>query len=207
MQRVVIAILICLCAFITAPDGYGQEAGAVFQSPGVLNNQDRAEIVKSVLEHAIAHPVTTLNISWAEIVSSENMTESMLPEISGYEFRLLEPGTIEDRANRSGYMQYLVFSRMRADDGKINVEVCRVTIGTCFGWYSSSRCFNGVYRKESGSWTGELRPSLSKVITPTPLKLQLFRVKPTKHDKALQLTAIAYFSSNSVLQLDADRAP
>ena len=190
MQLVLIAIFICLCAFITAPDGYGrQEARTGFQSPSILSDQDQAEIVKSVLVHAIAHPVTTLNISWDEIVSSENMTESMLPEIAGYEFRLLEPGTIEERANSSGYMRYLVFSRMRADDGKVNIEVCRVVIGTCFGWYSSKRCFNGEYRKESGSWTGELRPSLAKVITPTPLLLQLFRVKPTKHDKALQLTA------------------
>jgi hypothetical protein len=49
---------------------------------------------------------------------------------------------------------------MKARDGKVNVQVCRVSVGTCFGRFSSSSCFNGEYRKESGSWTGELRPSL-----------------------------------------------
>jgi hypothetical protein len=111
MQRVVVAILISLGGSFSAPDDYGrQEARAEFQSSAMLNNQDQAEIVRSVLEHAIAHPVTTLNISWAEIVSSENMTESMLPEISGHKFELLEPGKIEEIANSSGYVRCLVFS-------------------------------------------------------------------------------------------------
>jgi hypothetical protein len=190
MQHVVIAILISLCAFITAPDGYGrQEARVGFQSSANLNNQDQAEIVKSMLKDAIAHPVTMFNVSWAEIVSSENMTASMLPEISGYKFELLEPSKIEEIANSSGSIEYLVFSRMRASEGKVNVGVCRVRVGTCFGWFSSSSCFNGEYRKESGSWTGELRPSLSSIVRPAHLRLRLEHFGPTKPNKALQLTA------------------
>jgi len=169
MQRVVVAILISLGGFISAPDGYARRvARAGFQS-SAINNQDQAEIVKSVLEHAISHPVTTFNISWAEILSSENMTESMLPKISGYKFELLEPGKIEGMANSSGYIQYLVFSGMRARDGKVHVEVCRVSVRTCWGRFSSRSCFIGEYRKESGSWTGELRRSLSTAVRPAPL--------------------------------------
>lgn len=127
-MRSVVAILISLCAFITAPDGYRrQEVKAASQSQSVLNDQDQAEIIKSVVEHAIANPVTTFNISWTETVSSENMTESMLPKISGYRFSLVDPDKIIESANRSGYTQYLVFSRMRAWDGKVSVGVCRVT--------------------------------------------------------------------------------
>ena len=95
MQRVVITILISLCAFITAPDGYGRQNARVgSQSSGVLSEKDQAEIVKSVLEHAIANPVTTFSVSWTEFVSSENLTSSMLPNIFGYKFELLEPGKI-----------------------------------------------------------------------------------------------------------------
>jgi len=166
MQLLGMAILISLCVFISSPDGYGsQEAKAGAQSSTILTNQDQAEIVKSALERAIADPITTLNISWTEIVSSENMTESMLPRISGYEFELLEPGKIKELANRSGNIRYLVFSPMKARGGKVNVEVCRISVGTCFGWFSLSSCFKGEYRKESGSWTGELRPSVRPAVT------------------------------------------
>jgi hypothetical protein len=168
MQIVGMAILISLSVFVSSPDAYGfQEFKAGSQSSTILTNQDRAEIVKSVLERAIADPITNFTVSWTEIVSSENMTESMLPKIAGYEFELLEPGKINELANRSGSMRYLVFSSMKGRNGKVNVEVCRVGIVTCFGWVSSSSCFKGEYRNESGLWTGELRPS-RPAVSPAP---------------------------------------
>ncbi|HWN11068.1 MAG TPA: hypothetical protein VNO50_17650 [Pyrinomonadaceae bacterium] len=183
------AISISLCVFISSPDGYGcQEARAGAQSSNILNNKDQAEIVKSVLEQAIADPITTFNISWTEIVSAENMTESMLPRISGYEFELLEPGKIKELTNRSGNIRYLVFSPMKGKDGKVNVEVCRVSVGTCFGWFSSTSCFKGEYRKESGSWTGELRRSVPPIVRPAPRGLPQ-HFGPPKSNQALQLTA------------------
>ena len=170
-QRVLIAILISVCALIAVPTHGSQAITAASQSPINLGNQDQAEIVKAVMEDAIAHPLTSFNLLWTELVSSENLSVENLPEVSGHKFRLLDLDKIEEMADRSGSMSYLVFNRFRAKDGKVNVEVCRVTIGTCFGWFSSSSCFNGDFREESGSWTGELRPSLAKkVVRPTPLR-------------------------------------
>jgi len=172
LRRLLIAILIFLCAVIAVPTSRSQAIKTASPTLANLSNQDQAEIVQAVLENAIANPVTTFNVSWTEIVSSENLTVGMLPEISGHKFQLLAPHEIEERADHSGFMRYLVFSRIRATDYKVNVEVCRVTIGTCFGWVTSSSCFNGDFRiTQSGTWTGELRPSLAKkIVRPVPLR-------------------------------------
>jgi hypothetical protein len=186
-RRVVVTILISLAWFTSAPDSHGrQDAIGRFESSAILNNQDRAEIVKSVLEQVIADPVTTFIISRAEILSSENMTESLLPQISGYKFELLEPSKIEEIANSSGSIRYLVFSSMKARDEKVNVAVCRVIVITCWGRFSSNTCFSGEYSKASGSWTGVLKPTIS--FGPTTRKPVVTLGIPTKPNKLLYLT-------------------
>lgn len=148
-RRVLVTILIFLGWFTNVPNGHSrQEPRNSFESSAILNNRYQAEIVKSVLEQAIADSVK-LNISRAEILSSENMTESMLPQISGYKFKVLEPSKIEEIANNSGSIEYLVFSRMKVRDEKANVTICRVRVNTCFGRLSSSSCFTGEYSKAS----------------------------------------------------------
>jgi hypothetical protein len=168
-KLVVVALLISLSSFTGAAAGdYHQRPRFEFQSSAFINDQDLAEIVQAVIGHAIAHPVTTFSISRTESVSSENMKGSMLPKIAGYEFELVDPGKIEERANSSGNMRYLVFSVMKARHGEVKLQVCRVSLSTCWGQFSSSNCFIGDYRKESGLWKGELRPTLSTVVKPAP---------------------------------------
>lgn len=170
-RRLLITILISLYAFIAVPTHGSQVMKTASLSSTNLSNQDQVEIVEAVMKDAIAHPLTSFNLWWTEFVSSENLTMEQLPEVSGHKFPLLDLDKIEELADRSGFMSYLVFNRFKEKDGQVNVQVCRVNINTCFGWFTSSSCFNGDFRKESGRWTGELRPSLSKkVVRPVPLR-------------------------------------
>ena len=137
----------------------------------VLSDDDKAEIVESVLEFESSAQSSAFE-NFRKL-SSDNIEFVEPSRISGHGFTLLPASEIRE-SKKDRVVRYMVFRRIYLRDGIVVVSLSRVIEGRpCFGpFFSSERNFTYEYQKNSGEWIGRL--------VTRPLQLSFSRKVATK---------------------------
>jgi hypothetical protein len=122
-----------------------------------LSNEDKSEIIESVLKQEAKAQSQVGEFRNIKILSSENIEFIEPSKILELGFILLGSAQINERKG-NGVIEYLVFRRLLSNDGKVTVTLSRVSEGhPCFGpAFLREQKFTYEYRNESGAWIGEL---------------------------------------------------
>ena len=129
-----------------------------------LTDEDRAEIVSQMLKREVARikeerakydkrrkGILTLTLS------TQNIRPSLVPNIPGVKFVLIEPEEIEKRIKEALGISYLAF-----DEFEVKGPVVKVSLSNAYRGAGRIRPFIYIkqnkyeYRKEDGKWVGKL---------------------------------------------------
>jgi len=133
-----------------------------------LSDSDRAEIVKWIIEEAIAGQQTvmfsnpTLASDKIIILSTAKIESIWVPSIAGHNFLLLKPEEIQNRANRKGDYMYWQFDQIRPRGSCVVVSISHVwaegtsSIETGQRTPLGESLFIYVFRRQSGKWIGKV---------------------------------------------------
>lgn len=129
-----------------------------------LTDEDRAEIVSQTLRREIAlikeERAKYEAPSKADLtlrLSTQNIKPSLVPDIPGVKFILLEPAEIEKRTKEGRGISYLAFVKF-----EVKGPVVMVSLSNAFRGMGRVRPFisirtnNYEYRREDGKWVGKL---------------------------------------------------
>jgi hypothetical protein len=129
-----------------------------------LTDEDRAEIVSQMLKREIARikeerakydkgrkGILTLTLS------TQNITPSLVPNIPGVKFVLIEPAEIEKRIKEALGISYLAFDTFEVKGPVVTVSLINADRGPgrvrAFVYIKQNKY---EYRKEDGKWVGKL---------------------------------------------------
>ena len=129
-----------------------------------LTDEDRAEIVSQMLKREIAR----INEERAKYerrrkgdltltLSTQNIKTSLVPNIPGVKFFLIEPEEVETRIKEARGISYLAFDKFEVKGPLVSVSLSNVDRGA-----GRIRTFIYIktneyeYRKEGGKWAGKL---------------------------------------------------
>lgn len=129
-----------------------------------LTDEDRAEIVSQTLKQEVAlikEERAKYEVpSKADLtlrLSTQNIKPSLVPDIPGVKFILLEPAEIEKRTKEGRGISYLAFVKF-----EVKGPVVMVSLSNAFRGMGRVRPFisirtnNYEYRREDGKWVGKL---------------------------------------------------
>lgn len=127
-----------------------------------LTDEDRAEIVSQTLKREIAlikeerskyerrKGILTLTLS------TQNIKPSLVPDIPGVKFILIEPEEIEKRIKEARGISYLAFDKFEVKGSVVMVSLSNVFRGAGrIRTFISIRTNKYEYRKEDGKWIGK----------------------------------------------------
>ena len=129
-----------------------------------LSDEDRAEIVSQMLKREIAR-IKEERSKYERrrkgdltlTLSTQNIKPSLVPEISGVKFFLIEPEEVEKRIKEARGISYLAFDKFEVKGPVVTVSLSNVDRGA-----GRIRAFIYIktneyeYRKEGGKWVGKL---------------------------------------------------
>lgn len=89
------------------------------------------------------------------IISTDNMSSTLLPKIDGYQFTLMKPKEIQKRQKKADRFRYL-----RVNEPKLQGRVVILWLGVierCGGLPCHSHSYQYVFEKIDGEWQGQIR--------------------------------------------------
>ena len=87
-------------------------------------------------------------------ISTENMSRGLLPNISGFEFKLMKPTEIRKRQKKADRFRYVFVSEF--DRGSRFVRLALGLSETCRGLPCHSHSYQYVFEKVEGKWQGRI---------------------------------------------------
>jgi hypothetical protein len=122
-----------------------------------LSNEEKAEIVESVLQLELEAQSSVGEFKYIRDLSSDNLEFLEPSRISRQGFILLNASQILN-LKKNRVVEYVVFKRIDLEDGVAVVVFSRISEGRpCFApAFSREQSFTYEYRKTSGEWTGRL---------------------------------------------------
>ena len=159
-------LLICAGPLRASPDlNVGAFRGDP-RAPGddlKLTDEDRAEIVSQTLKREIAlikeerskyERGRKGNLTLT--LSTQNIKPSLVPDIPGVKFILIEPEEIEKRIKEARGISYLAFDKFEVKGSVVMVSLSNVFRGAGrIRTFISIRTNKYEYRKEDGKWIGK----------------------------------------------------
>ena len=128
-----------------------------------LTDEDRAEIVNQMLSREIARLKEERSKyerrrkgNLTLTLSTQNIKPSLVPDIAGVKFILIEPEEIEKRIKEARGISYLAFDKF-----EVKGQVVKVSLSNVFRGAGRIRTFISIqtneyeYRKEDGKWSGK----------------------------------------------------
>ena len=129
-----------------------------------LTDEDRAEIVSQMLKREIAR-IKEERSKYERrrkgdltlTLSTQNIKPSLVPEIPGVKFFLIEPEEVEKRIKEARGISYLAFDKFEVKGPLVSVSLSNADRGA-----GRIRAFIYIkrneyeYRKEGGKWVGKL---------------------------------------------------
>ena len=132
------------------------------QSPEEISKDDKAEIVKLTLERAlVAKAIPDYNFIEKQdsfLLSKENLTTELIPQIEGITLVPLTPEEIKEIANgRGDYVYYFKFTEFKVEDSKVVVSLDNIPM---YAEKPTRLAFGGgftiEYVKQDGKWLGKV---------------------------------------------------
>jgi len=122
----------------------------------ILTKQDRAAIIQAVMELKLKSD-GPLKFSEYLVISTENMSPSLLPKIPGFQFKLMRPAEIrmrEKHAKPADRIRYLIMDELKDWNGRaLNFDLA--IIENCGGLPCHSHVYKYSFRKVDNKWQGE----------------------------------------------------
>jgi len=137
--------------------GYGCDE--ISEASGIVNDADKAEVVRLTLVQAISPKLRLLEQKQRDerlILSSRNIKPEWLKGVTGIRIRLLSEKEIQREADLHGDFLYMSFPEIRVRGECITVTVANSwAVGRHSRMvYLSGGGYTYEYRKELGKWTG-----------------------------------------------------
>ena len=126
-----------------------------------FTQEDKAELIKLSLERAIVEKkIPDYNIIEKQeyfLLSTENITTDLVPDIKGVNLILLTPEQIQERAeNRGDYVYYFWFTKFEVEDVKVRVSLDNIPM---YAKKPARLAFGGgfiiEFQKMEGKWVGK----------------------------------------------------
>ncbi len=162
---------LCASADLNA-SAYGDDITPKYKDRRALNSraqedlkptdEDRAEIVSQTLKREIAL-ITEERAKYERqrkgdltlTLSTQNIKPSLVPDIPGVKFILIEPGEIEKIIKEARGISYLAFDKFEVKGPVVTVLLSNVFRGAGrIRTFISIRTNKYEYRKEDGKWIG-----------------------------------------------------
>ena len=167
MRRIILPVVTALAIVCHSPTCFTQqnqpasaEQKQVAADDG-LKPEDKAELIKLSLERALVEKkIPDYNIIEKQetfLLSSENLTTDLVPQIKGYELVVLAPKQIQERAeSRGDYVYYFRFRKFEVQGAKVRVSLDNIPM---YAKKPSRLAFGGgftvEYQKIEDKWVGE----------------------------------------------------
>ena len=120
----------------------------------VLRRQDRAAIIQAVMELKLKTE-GPLKFSEYLIISTENMSPSLLPKIPGFHFKLMKPTEIRKRQQHAAKFRYLKMDELKVWNGRL-LKFDLVIIERCGGLPCHSHVYKYSFKKVDNKWQGQI---------------------------------------------------
>lgn len=126
-----------------------------------FTQEDKAEVIKLSLERALVQKkIPDYNIIEKQeffLLSTENITRELVPEIEGINLILLTPEQIQERAeSRGDYVYYFRFTKFEVEDAKVRVSLDNIPM---YAKKPTRLAFGGgftiEFQKIEGKWIGK----------------------------------------------------
>ena len=133
----------------------------VSERSGVVNDEDKAHVVRSTLTQAVSSKLSLLDQKQRDngvILSTENIKPEWVKEVAGIRISLMAQKQIRRKADREGDFLFLSFPEIRARGQCIAVTIANTwAVGRHSRTiYLSGGGYTYEYRKQSGKWIGKL---------------------------------------------------
>jgi hypothetical protein len=151
MNKLVSAILI-LVVVSGVVLAQGQQPSA-----NVLSDDDKANIIESVLDLELKTQALISDFANIRAVSSDNIEFIEPSRLSKHGFTLVEGRQLRE-SKQQNIVEYLTFRRIHLRDGVVTVVLSRVKEGRpCFGApFISERSYTYEFRQTVGGWVSQL---------------------------------------------------
>jgi len=130
---------------------------ACFSHPE-FTDKDRLEIIRLTLERAvIAAEVPDYHLIRDKqniILSTENITPDLVPQIPGVNFALIDQEQIQRMTHTEKYLSFLSFKEISYRQGKVIVKIVNTNMSRQSGLHAGSLIIE--YNKEKGKWIGRV---------------------------------------------------
>jgi|SRR5215475_17708 len=130
---------------------------ACFSHPE-FTDKDRLEIVRLTLERAvIAAEVPDYHLIRDKqniILSTENITPDLVPQIPGVNFALIDQEQIQRMAYAEKYLSFLSFKEISYRQGKVIVKIVNTNMSRQSGLHAGVLIIE--YNKEKSKWIGRV---------------------------------------------------
>jgi hypothetical protein len=123
------------------------------QSPVVLSVADKAAIIQSAMEIKLEREGPQKFADYV-VFSADNMTTDLLPNISGFRFRLMSDRLIQRNARRRLHFRWLRSSGF-SNDGDV-VLFNLAILERCGGLPCHAHLYKYAFTKTNGEWRGKL---------------------------------------------------
>ena len=129
-----------------------------------LTDEDRAEIVSQMLKREVAR-IKEERSKYEKgrkgnltlTLSTQNIKPSLVPDIPGVTFNLIEPEEIQKRIKEARGISYLAFDKFEVRRRLVSVSLSKVFRGAGrIRTFISIQTNEYEYRKEDGKWVGKL---------------------------------------------------
>lgn len=160
----VVALGLIICAGPLHAGAHSDLNASVQKDDVKLTDEDRAEIVSQMLKLEIARLEeerakyeTRRKGDLTLTLSTQNIKPSLVPDIPGVKFNLIEPEEIQKRIKEARGVSYLGFDKFEVMGPLVTVSLSNVHRGA-----GRIRPFIYIktneyeYRKEDGKWVGKL---------------------------------------------------
>jgi len=123
----------------------------------ILTKKDRAAIIQVVMELKLKRD-GPLKFSEYLVISTENMSASLLPKIPGFQFKLMRPAEIRKRRKHekpADRFRYLIMDELKDWNGRA-LSFDLAVIERCGGLPCHSHVYKYSFRKVDNKWRGEI---------------------------------------------------
>lgn len=141
-----VQLSICVCLFLLAVTARPVACEE-------LSSADKAAILQLVFEIKLKRDGPAKFAEYLTI-SAANMSPAMLPEIPGFEFRLMKPKEIQKRQKEAGRFRYLIVSEFTTRDRFVELSLGIIERSGGLPLYAHSYRYR--FEKIDGKWQGQI---------------------------------------------------
>lgn len=145
------------CVISLTDSDKAQIIGSMLRQMLSISKEDRTRVIL-VPQKQSASICQNQEIEQVEYISTDNISESLLPKLPYIRFVLLRPDEIEKK-RRIG-ISYLRFDKFEVKGSKVEVRLSNAQIR---GRFASSSGMIYYYRKRNGKWRGKMAGSYSSI--------------------------------------------